>query len=77
MTVRDDKSKLQDLLKVLEITRSLAAVVDLKSVFWLIIHRSVELLDAERASLFLYDPATDEVISRFAVGADEIRMPAG
>ena len=50
MTERDDKSKLDDLLKVLEITRSLAAVMDLDSVFWLVIERSMQLLDAERAS---------------------------
>ena len=76
MTDRDDKSKLDDLLKVLEITRSLAAVVDLDSVFWLVIERSMELLDAERASLFLYDSACHELVSRVAVGASEIRMPA-
>ena len=76
MIERDDKSKLQDLLKVLEITRSLAAVMDLDSVFWLVIERSMELLDAERASLFLYDSVHNELVSRVAVGASKIRMPA-
>ena len=61
---------------VLEITRSMVATVDLDSLLSLIIERSMELLDAERATVFLYDESSDELVSRVAAGVDEIRFPA-
>ena len=66
----------QDLQQVLEITRLMAATVDLDSLLEVIIARSMDLLDAERASLFLYEAETNELVSRIAAGADEIRFPA-
>ena len=77
MAERSDNAERDDLQKVLDISRSMAATVDLDELLGLIIERSMELLDAERASLFLYDAATDELVSRIAAGADEIRFPAG
>ena len=65
-----------DLLKVLEISRAMVAAADLDSLLQLIIDRSMELLDAERASLFLYDRQREELYSRVATGVDEIRFPA-
>ncbi|MFW6133640.1 MAG: PP2C family protein-serine/threonine phosphatase [Planctomycetota bacterium] len=69
-------SEHRDLRKVLEITRRMAAVVELDELLSLIIERSVELLDAERATLFLHDEAAGELVSRIATGAGEIRFPA-
>ncbi len=66
-----------DLRKVLKITRSMAAAADLDDLLGLIIDRSMELLAAERSTLFLYDARTDELTSRIAHKADEIRVPAG
>ncbi len=54
----------------------MAATVDLDDLLPLIIDRSMELLDAERASLLLYDPQAGQLVSRVAVGAEEIRFPA-
>jgi phosphoserine phosphatase len=71
-----DSAKLQDMQKVLEISRSMVAAADLDSLLHLIIERSMELLGAERATLFLYDAARDQLISRIAHKAGEIRMPA-
>jgi phosphoserine phosphatase len=71
-----DTAKLQDIQKVLEISRSMVAAADLDSLLHLIIERSMELLGAERATIFLYDAVRDELISRIAHKADEIRMPA-
>jgi len=71
-----DAEKYRDLQKVLDITRSMAATVDLGSLLESIIERSIELLDAERASLFLYEPGTNELVSRIATDVDEIRFPA-
>lgn len=65
-----------DLHKVLEITRRLAGAVELDELLALIIERSMELLDAERASIFLYDEAAGELVSRIAAGEREIRFPA-
>ena len=66
----------QGLQKVLEITRMMAAAVDLDNLLSLIIECSMELLDAERASLFLYEAGTNELVSRIATDAEEIRFPA-
>ena len=76
MTQPDHSTRVQDLQKVLEISRSMVAAADLDSLLLLIISRSMELLGAERATLFLYDAARDQLISRIAHGAEEIRMPA-
>jgi phosphoserine phosphatase len=75
MDIGNDKT-IHDLHHVLEISRSMAAVEDLDTLLGLVIDRSMELLDAERATLFLYDAATNELVSRIAAGVKEIRVPA-
>jgi len=72
-----DAKRVADLQRVLEITRSMVAAAGLGSLLQLIVDRTMELLDAERATLFLYDPATDELVSRIAHLSGEIRFPAG
>ncbi|MDP6046282.1 MAG: SpoIIE family protein phosphatase [Phycisphaerae bacterium] len=67
---------MEDLQKVLDITRVMAATVDLDDLLQLIIDRSMELLDAERASVFLYEEQTNELVSIVAAGSGEIRFPA-
>ena len=76
MTRPDAEKQLHDLAKVLDISRAMMATVDLDSLLNLILQRSMELLDAERASLFLYDQPRNELYSRIAAGTDEIRFPA-
>jgi phosphoserine phosphatase len=76
MTEPNDSTKLEDLQKLLAISRSMVAASDLDTLLHLIVERSMELLGAERATLFLYDPARDQLISRIAHKAEEIRMPA-
>jgi len=71
-----ERRKYRDLQKVLEITRMMACAVELDRLLELIVDRSMELLAAERATLFLYDEATGELVSRVAAGAEEIRFPA-
>lgn len=75
MTVSDTQ-KYQDLQKILDITRIMAAVVSLDKLLSLIVERSLELLNAERGTVFLYEQQTNELVSRIATGADEIRFPA-
>ena len=71
-----ESKRYDDLLKVLDIARSMVATIDLDNLLRLIIDRGMELLDAQRATLFLYDAESDELVSRIAAGADEIRFPA-
>ena len=76
MSEPNDNTKLQDLQKVLEISRSMVAAADLDQLLHLIIERSMELVGAERSTLFLYDAATDQLVSRIAHKSQVIRMPA-
>jgi phosphoserine phosphatase len=71
-----DARRLGDLRKILEISRSLAATDNLDTLLGLIVERSMELLDAERATVFLYDAAKGEIVSRVAAGVGELRFPA-
>jgi phosphoserine phosphatase len=75
---RDEVARRQarDQKELLDITLRMAGTVDLETLLELIIERGVQLLDAERASVFLYQPDSDEVIARVARGVDEIRCPA-
>jgi len=70
------RRQVDDLQKVLEISRSMAATEDLDGLLQLVIDRSIELLDAERATIFLYDGDTDELASKIAAGTGEIRIRA-
>ena len=63
----------------LEVSRALGAEMHLDSLLPVIIHKTTEVMDAERSSLFIYDPDSDELWSKVAEGMDEktIRFPAG
>ena len=73
---RTTDPRVRDLQEVLEITRALAATEDLQALLPLVVDRSMELLDAERASVFLYEPESVELVSSVAAGASELRIPA-
>jgi len=77
MSKDDPNQRAAQLEKVLEITRAMAATEDLDGLLQLVVERAMELLDAERATVFLYDSDADELVSRIAAGANEIRIPAG
>jgi sigma-B regulation protein RsbU (phosphoserine phosphatase) len=66
----------RNLQTILEITRRLAATTELDDLLGLVIDAALDLLDAERASILLYDEVTHELVSRVAVGEHEIRFPA-
>lgn len=72
----DPADRAGDLQKVLEISRSLVAAADVQALLRLIADRSIELLEAERASVFLYESESDELVSYVAHGEKEIRIPA-
>jgi phosphoserine phosphatase len=71
-----DSHQQERLERILDITRLMAATNDLGRLLRVIIDRSTELLDAERASLFVYEAEPDELVSYVATGVEEIRFPA-
>ena len=64
---------------LLEVSNALASQVRLDELLATIIRKTAEVLDAERATLFLYDPAHDELWSKVAdqLEIKEIRVPVG
>lgn len=64
-----------DIKALLEMARALAATDDLDHLLQMVVDFSIELLDAERATLFLYDASSGELYSRIAKGVDGIRIP--
>jgi len=71
------QKKLSALEKLLQISRDMVATTDLDELLGVIVQRSMELLEAERASIFLYEADAHELVSRIAHGEREIRFPAG
>ena len=71
-----DRAQREEAL-LLEVVSSIASEIVLQPLLQKIIDAATLLLEAERGSLFLYDPATDELYSRVAGGATirEIRFP--
>jgi phosphoserine phosphatase RsbU/P len=74
-----DKQKMQfqghkDTQALLEMARALGTTCDLDRLLQMVIRYSMELLDAERATLFLYDRQKEELYSRIAEGTEEIRI---
>jgi phosphoserine phosphatase len=66
-----------DLLGVLHVARQLGATTDLDALLDVVVTEAARVLDAERSSLFLYDAATDELVTRVAMGTGTLRVSAG
>jgi phosphoserine phosphatase len=64
------------LRRLLDITRQMAATTDLTRLLGTIIDAAVEVLDCERATIFLYDRKRDQLYSRVATGDESIRFSA-
>lgn len=65
------------LRQVLEVTRKLAAPFDLDTMLNEVVAASLNILDAERGTVFLYDEETDELVVRVATGVGSFRIPTG
>jgi len=68
--------QIEKLKCILDISRRLAATTDLDELLSMIIDAARQVLDCERATIFLYDPDRHELFSRVATGAESIRFPA-
>jgi phosphoserine phosphatase len=71
-----DSSDTQALHHILEVTRKLAAPFDLDTMLSEVVDAAREVLDADRATVFLYDEQSDELVVRVGTGLDHIRIPA-
>src|SRR5947207_272789 len=62
--------------QVLEVSRLLAVTTELDPLLNEIARHCTTMLDCERASIFLHDPAADQLWTKIALGSQEIRVPA-
>jgi putative nucleotidyltransferase with HDIG domain len=64
---------------ILDVTRRLMSITDLDALLRLMAQATTQLLDADRATIFIVDRDKGEIWSRVALGTDvgEIRQPVG
>lgn len=67
----------EDLARILAVTRALAAPFDLAALLREVTLAAARVLRAERASVWLYDAARDELVVHVADDIHDIRIPAG
>ncbi|MFO0973239.1 MAG: GAF domain-containing SpoIIE family protein phosphatase [Phycisphaerae bacterium] len=68
--------RIADLLAVLEVSRRLGATTELQPLLEDIERAALRVLDCERATVFLFDRAADQLVSRVATGVEQLRLPA-
>ncbi len=67
----------RDMEAILAVTSKLAAPFDLLTMLAEVVAAAKQVLQAEGGSVWLYDPATDELILEVATGIEPLRVPAG
>lgn len=68
-----DRGALEHILKV---TRQLARPLDLQTMLKLVVDEGRAVLQAERGTVFLYDPDSDDLYATVATGTGTFRIPA-
>ena len=78
MNVRDSSRGLsaQDLEPILAVTRNLAAPFELTTMLATVVSAATQVLHADRATVWLYDAAADQLVLRVATGIEPVRVPA-
>jgi phosphoserine phosphatase len=76
MAGHDSHAKEEALQQILAVTRKLAAPYDLDTMLSEVVDAARNILHADRGTVFLYEPETDELVVRVGTGLDNIRMPA-
>ncbi len=74
---RERRTVGQRLDVMLDITRRLMSVTDLDALLLTMAESTADLLAADRATIFVVDRDREELWSRIALGASEIRFPVG
>lgn len=66
----------QALWRILDVTRQLSAQIELGTMLAHVIDAARDVLSADRGTVFLYDPATNELYIKVATGIGGVRFPA-
>jgi sigma-B regulation protein RsbU (phosphoserine phosphatase) len=66
----------RDIEPILAVTRNLAAPFDLMTMLAEVVNAAKQVLNADRGTVWLYDPEADELVLRVATGIDPVRVPA-
>ena len=66
-----------DMEAILAVTSKLAAPFDLMTMLTEIVSAAKQVLHADRGSVWLYDPAADQLVLEIATGIAPVRIPAG
>ena len=61
---------------LLAVTRRLAAPVDLMTMLEEVVAAATQVLDAERASVWLYEPGPHELVLQVSLDLKKVRVPA-
>ena len=69
--------RVENLTTLLAVTRHMAASTEWVPLLEAVVQAARQVLDCERATVFLYDACTDELYSKVATGARDIRFAAG
>lgn len=72
----DPHRRVEQLSSLLDVARALAEQPDLDSVLHRVVDHATRMVGAERSTLFLYDPETDELWSKVAQGVEDLRFAA-
>ncbi len=72
----DPQEENRKLRRILEITRRMGVTADLDALLPIIVDAACDVLACERATIFLYDPQRNELVSRVARGSEPIRLSA-
>ncbi len=67
----------EQLKQLLEVSRMLAVTSNLNELLHRIATAATQMLGCERASIFLHDPARDQLWTKVALQSQEIRVPSG
>jgi phosphoserine phosphatase len=74
---RLDRLSREDIEAILTVTRALAAPFELKPMLEAVAAAARSVLRAERCSVWLHDPRTEELILKVSSDVSELRLPAG
>ncbi|MBI3756913.1 MAG: SpoIIE family protein phosphatase [Deltaproteobacteria bacterium] len=80
MPTVDIEREIRNLNAILEVSKAMSSEVQLDSLLQVIMQKTIEVMEAERTSLFLYDEGRQELWSKIAqeLGpSQEIRFPVG
>ncbi len=79
MSARPNQRRLsvRDMEAILAVTSKLAAPFDLMTMLSEVVSAAKQVLQAERGSVWLYDPTTDQLVLEIATGIAPVRVSAG